>query len=57
MSSMAALSDALGRSPRKSMPESTPTTGISSMLSENTVTDTEVAILFHAQCAHANATN
>ena len=36
-------------------PLNTPTTGITSMLSEKTVTGTEVAILIHAQCAQAKA--
>ena len=39
------------------MPLSTPTTGMSSMLIENTLTGTEVAILIHAQCAKAKAMN
>ena len=53
----APYSDQLGRSPRNSMPLSTPTTGITSMLIENTVTGTEVAILIQAQCAKAKARN
>src|SRR5688572_11560244 len=56
-SARAAYSAQLGRSPRNSMPLMTPTTGMTSMLSEKTVTDTEVASLIHAQCAHANATS
>jgi len=35
------------------MPEKTPTTGVISMASEKVVTDTEVASLIQAQCAHA----
>jgi len=37
------------------MPQTTPTTGMSSMLIENTLTGTEVAILIQAQCANAKA--
>src|SRR5574341_2173536 len=51
----AAYSAQLGRSPRKSIPLTTPTTGMISMLIENTLTGTEVAILAHAQWANAKA--
>ena len=53
----AAISAQLGRSPRKRAPLSTPMTGMISMLTENTLTGTEVASLIHAQWAKANATN
>src|SRR5205085_3834222 len=39
----------LGRSSRKTMPPTTATAGMTRMLSENTVTDTDVASLIHAQ--------
>ena len=54
-SASAAYSAQVGRSPRNSIPLTTPTTGISSMLIENTLTGTEVAILIQAQCANAKA--
>ena len=54
-SALAAYSAHDGRSPRNSIPLTTPSTGMSSMLIENTLTGTEVAILIHAQCAKANA--
>ena len=41
-------------SPRNTIPLSTPITGITSMLIENTLTGTDVAILIHAQWANAN---
>src|SRR5512134_3416121 len=55
MSPSAAYSAHAGRSPRTRIPHTTPTTGMSSMLIENTLTGTEVAILIHAQWANANA--
>ncbi len=48
-SSSADTSAQLGRSPRKTIPLSTPTTGMTSMLMEKTLTGTEVAILIQAQ--------
>ena len=39
------------------MPPRTATTGMMRMLSENTVTGTDVASLIHAQCAKAKATS
>src|SRR5688500_15868758 len=53
----AASSAQLGRSLKKTTPLKTPSTGMTSMLMENTLTGTEVAILIQAQWAKAKETS